>query len=189
MTIEDDNHINNGADVASKLSDQGIIAYLGLGANLGDRSANIHNALSTLHSCPEIEVMQMSSLYETTPVGVTDQPDFLNGVAALRTTLPPRGLLDILLHIENQMGRTRNLRWGPRVIDMDLLLYGDQQIHLPGLTVPHPRLRQRAFVLVPLAEIAPDLLLPGDEKNGTDAVENVLRNLSGEGNIRRVGVV
>ena len=166
-----------------------IIAYVGLGANLGDRPANIQTALSALNSTPEIQVTQPSSLYETAPVGVTDQPDFLNMVAALRTTLPPRGLLQVFLHIENQMGRVRNLRWGPRVIDMDLLLYGDRQIHSPGLTVPHPRLRERAFALIPLAEIAPDLRLPGDEKTVADFVENLPKNLPGEGNIRRVGFV
>lgn len=134
---------------------------------------------------PALEVVRASSLYETAPVGRTDQPDFLNAVALLRTSLPPRDLLDALLHVENRMGRVRTLRWGPRVIDLDLLLYGDAQVETPGLTIPHPRLRERAFVLVPLAEIAPDLRLPGDGKRVLELAEI----LSGDGNIRRVAVV
>ncbi len=192
MTREQNNHINNLNSVTfvtDEIAGEGTIAFVGLGANLGDRHANIQTALSKLADSPEVEIIHSSSLYETTPVGVTDQPDFLNTVAAVRTMLPPRGLLAALLHIENQMGRARNLRWGPRVIDLDLLLYGDQQIQSPGLTVPHPRLRERAFVLVPLAEIAPDLRLPGDDKKVGEWVKNLPKNLSGEGNIRRVGFV
>lgn len=165
--------------------DKVLIAYVGLGANLGDRAANIRTAISNLDAHPDVEVTQTSSLYETAPVGIIDQPNFLNLVAALRTSLSPRGLLDLLLHIENQMGRERTLRWGPRVIDLDLLLYGNQRIALPGLTVPHPRLRERAFVLVPLAEIAPDLTLPGDEKK----VGDLEKNLCGSGNIRQASFV
>lgn len=167
----------------------GIIAYLGLGTNLGDRLGNIQAALRKLDDLPTMKLIHVSSLYETAPVGVTDQPDFLNLVAAVRTSLAPQALLDALLHIENQMGRVRTKRWGPRVIDMDLLLYGGEQVALPGLTVPHPRLRERAFILVPLAEIAPDLALPGDGKKVADLAESFSEDFAREGNIRRMGFV
>jgi 2-amino-4-hydroxy-6-hydroxymethyldihydropteridine diphosphokinase len=160
-------------------------AYIGLGSNLGNRQDNLQMALSKLAEMPTIKVTQVSSLYETAPVGVPDQPDFLNAVAALETALPAVKLLDVFLHLENQLGRVRTFRWGPRVIDMDLLLYGDEQIALPSLTIPHPRLRERAFVLVPLAEIAPELVLPGDTKT----VKELASYFCGNGNIRRRGVV
>ncbi len=132
-----------------------------------------------------MEVRRVSSLYETAAVGVTDQPDFLNAVAEVYTTLSAEALLDALLNLENLLGRERTFRWGPRVIDLDLLLYGSEQIALPTLTVPHPRLRERAFVLIPLAEIAPELTLPGDHQG----VAELANNLDAGGNIRRVGVV
>jgi len=136
-----------------------------------------------------MEISRVSSLYETAPVGVTDQPDFLNAVAAVRTGLGPEETLDALLHIENQMGRVRTQRWGPRVIDLDLLLYGGERVSLPRLTVPHPRLRERAFVLVPLAEIAPELRLPGEEERAAQLAEVFLQDSCGDGNIRRIGPV
>ncbi len=173
----------------SKTVDTGIIAYIGLGANLGDRLANIQAALRKLDDLPTIELVCVSSLYETAPVGVMDQPDFLNLVAALRTSLAPRALLDVLLHIENQAGRVRTERWGPRVIDLDLLLYGGEQVALPGLTVPHPHLRERAFVVIPLAEIAPDLALPGDGTRISDLAELFSEDFSRHGNIRRMEFV
>lgn len=131
---------------------------------MGDREASILSALQTLDDLPTIEVTAVSSLYETAPVGVTDQPPFVNAAARIRTTLTPEGLLRAVLHLENEMGRARTLRWGPRVIDIDILAFGDQRISSPALTVPHPRLRERAFALVPLAEIAPDWVLPGDSE-------------------------
>ena len=136
-----------------------------------------------------MEVTQVSSLYETAPMGVTDQPEFLNAVAEIQTSLGALALLGALLHIENKIGRVRTFRWGPRVIDLDLLLYGTQQIAWPDLTVPHPRLRERAFALVPLAEIAPGLALPGDGKTVADAAKFLSRFLSQSGNIRRRGFV
>lgn len=166
-----------------------ITAYLGLGTNLGNRQENIRVALQKLAELPTMETGRVSSLYETAPVGVTDQPDFLNIVAAVRTGLDPLALLDVLLHIENQMGRVRTERWGPRVIDLDLLLYGGERVSFPGLTVPHPRLRERAFVLVPLAEVAPEMALPGDGKRVADLAELFLRDSGCEGNIRRIGPV
>ncbi len=186
---DENNHINSVTFGTGKLVEEGTIAYLGLGTNLGDRQANIQAALQKLADLPTIQLMRVSSLYETAPVGVTNQPDFLNLVVAARTSLAPQALLDSLLHIENQMGRTRTQRWGPRVIDLDLLLYGDAQVALPGLTVPHPRLRERAFVVVPLAEIAPNLALPGDGKGVADLAQHFLEDFSCKRNIRRVGLV
>jgi 2-amino-4-hydroxy-6-hydroxymethyldihydropteridine diphosphokinase len=189
VILNKNNHINIVTFDTENLVEEGIIAYIGLGTNLGDRLGNIQTALQKLADLPTIKLMRVSSLYETAPVGVTEQPDFLNVVAAARTSLAPQALLDALLHIENQMGRVRTERWGPRVIDMDLLLYGADQVALPGLTVPHPRLRERAFVVIPLAEIAPDLALPGDGKKATDLAELFLEHSSRKGNIRRVGFV
>jgi 2-amino-4-hydroxy-6-hydroxymethyldihydropteridine diphosphokinase len=131
-------------------------AYVGLGANLGDREATIRAAL---HALPG--VVAVSSLRETDPVGVVDQPRFLNGVAAVETDLSARELLEELLAIERELGRERRERWGPRTIDLDLLLYGEETIDEPGLTVPHPRLHERRFALEPLAELAPDAVIPG----------------------------
>ena len=166
-----------------------MTAYVGLGANLGDRAAALRTALSSLHNLPTMEVRRVSSLYETAAVGVTDQPDFLNAVAEVHTILSATSLLDALLNLENLLGRVRTFRWGPRVIDLDLLLYGDKQIALPTLSVPHPRLRERAFVLVPLAEIVPGLRLPGDTQTVQELAAHLVTNFLGDGNIRRVGVV
>jgi 2-amino-4-hydroxy-6-hydroxymethyldihydropteridine diphosphokinase len=130
-------------------------------------------------------VTAVSSLYETTPVGVIDQPDFLNAVVQVRTTRTPEELLQTALDMERKWGRVRTQRWGPRVLDIDLLVYGDRQIDTPALTVPHPRLRERAFVVVPLAEIAPDLVLPGDG----EIVEKIAEKLRRIGNNLGVRVV
>ena len=132
------------------------VAYVALGANLGDREATIRAAVAELPG-----VIGVSPLRETDPVGVTDQPQFLNGVAALETELAPRELLDVLLAVERRLGRERRERWGPRTIDLDLLLYGDEVIDEDGLTIPHPRLHERRFVLEPLADLAPKLVVPG----------------------------
>jgi 2-amino-4-hydroxy-6-hydroxymethyldihydropteridine diphosphokinase len=136
-----------------------MIAYVGLGSNLGDREENIRRALERLE---ELGSVRASGVRETDPVGVTDQPKFLNAVAELETGLPARELLERLLEIERQLGRNRaaETRWGPRTIDLDLLLFGDETIDEPGLTVPHPRLAERRFVLEPLHELDPALALP-----------------------------
>jgi 2-amino-4-hydroxy-6-hydroxymethyldihydropteridine diphosphokinase len=136
-----------------------MVAYIGLGTNLGDREENIRTALALLE---EVGTVRASSIRETDPVGVTDQPRFLNAVAELETELPPRELLDRLLSIERRLGRDRaaEMRWGPRTIDLDLLLYGHEIVDEPGLTVPHPLLAERAFVLEPLYELDPELTLP-----------------------------
>jgi 2-amino-4-hydroxy-6-hydroxymethyldihydropteridine diphosphokinase len=133
-------------------------AYVGLGSNLGDREATIRAALDALAEEDGIEVVAVSSLRDTEPVGVGPQPRFLNGAAELETTLSARELLDRLLETERRLGRTRVPgEHGPRTIDLDLLLYGDETIDEPGLTIPHPRLHERPFVLEPLAELAAEL--------------------------------
>jgi 2-amino-4-hydroxy-6-hydroxymethyldihydropteridine diphosphokinase len=137
-------------------------AYVGLGANLGDRERTLREAVDSLGAEDGIEVVAVSTLRETKPVGVGEQPRFLNGALALDTPLGARELLDLLLAVEQRFGRVRTPgEHGPRTIDLDLLLYGDEQIGEPGLTVPHPRLHERRFVLEPLAELAPDLVVPG----------------------------
>ncbi len=140
-----------------------VVAYLGLGSNLGDREGYLRRAVELLGQEAGIEVERVSSIYETEPVGFTDQPRFLNQVVEVKTTLDPAALLARALAVEAALGRVRGERWGPRVIDVDLLVYGDAVVREPGLEVPHPRLAERAFVLVPLAELAPDLRLPGGE--------------------------
>ena len=140
-------------------------AYVGLGANLGPREATVLRAVDLLAAEPGIEMLELSSLSETEPVGVTDQPAFVNGALALETELPPRELLDALLRVERELGRVRSgERWGPRTIDLDLLLYADEFVDEPGLTVPHPRLHERRFALEPLAELEPELEIPGRGK-------------------------
>jgi 2-amino-4-hydroxy-6-hydroxymethyldihydropteridine diphosphokinase len=136
-------------------------AYVGLGANLGPREETIRRAVELLERAPVVVVVAVSELRETDPVGLVDQPRFLNGVVALETTLAARELLDLLLDVERELGRVRTERWGPRVIDLDLLLYGDETLDAPGLRVPHPRLHERRFALEPLAELDPELEIPG----------------------------
>jgi 2-amino-4-hydroxy-6-hydroxymethyldihydropteridine diphosphokinase len=137
-------------------------AFVGLGANLGDREATLRAAVEALAAEEGIEVVAVSTLRETEPVGVGEQPCFLNGAVELATTLTVRELLDRLLAVEQRFGRVRIPgEHGPRTLDLDLLLYGDEVIDEPGLAVPHPRLHERRFVLEPLAELAPGLAVPG----------------------------
>ncbi len=136
-------------------------AYVALGANLGDPAATVLAAFAALANLPESRVAHGSSLYRTAPVGLTDQPEFVNAVAELETALAPEALLDALFDIEQRFGRRRAEKNGPRTLDLDLLLYNDQFVDLPRLILPHPRLHLRAFVLQPLAEIAPRLAIPG----------------------------
>jgi 2-amino-4-hydroxy-6-hydroxymethyldihydropteridine diphosphokinase len=139
-----------------------VRAFVGLGANLGDREQTIRGAVAALDAEPAVEVVAVSALRETEPWGPVAQPRYLNGVAELETDLGPRALLDALLRVEQGLGRVRSgERWGPRTIDLDLLLVGDQTVDEPGLTLPHPRLHERRFVLEPLAELAPGLVVPG----------------------------
>jgi len=138
------------------------VAYVGLGANLGDREAMLRSALEQLRAEPGLHVTAVSTFRDTEPVGLRDQPRFLNAAAAVETDIGARELLDRLLGVERRLGRTREgPRFGPRTIDLDLLLYGDETIDEPGLQVPHPRLHERLFVLEPLGDLDPDLVVPG----------------------------
>lgn len=145
----------------SKPANRVQTAYLGLGANLGDRHATLSTALARLAAAPEVRIARVSPVYETAAVGLTDQPDFLNLVVELETTLAPRALLDLCLQIEQSLGRVRHERWGPRTLDLDVLLYADVTLADDRLTVPHPRIHERAFVLVPLADLAANLPVNG----------------------------
>jgi len=136
-------------------------AYVGLGANLGLREVTLLRAADLLAAADGVEVVAVAQLRETEPVGLVEQPPFLNGAVAIDTSLPPRALLDLLLEIERSLGRVRGERWGPRTIDLDLLAYGDERVEEEGLHVPHPRLHERRFALEPLAELDPELEIPG----------------------------
>jgi 2-amino-4-hydroxy-6-hydroxymethyldihydropteridine diphosphokinase len=138
-----------------------VHAFVGLGSNLGDAAATLRLALESLDRLPATRLLRASRLYRTPAWGNTEQPDFVNAVALLHTSLDARALLDGLLGIERSFGRVRRERWGPRVLDLDLLLHGDSVIDEPGLHVPHPHLTERAFVLLPLLEIDPDVVVPG----------------------------
>jgi len=140
-------------------------AYIGLGSNLGDRRAMIAGALERL------QPRRVSTIIETAPWGVVDQPHFLNAVAEIDAELAPPALLDRLLEIERELGRVRRQKWGPRSIDLDLLLFGDRRIVSPVLTVPHPRLHLRLFVLEGLAELCPDLIVPGLDRSVRQLLE------------------
>jgi 2-amino-4-hydroxy-6-hydroxymethyldihydropteridine diphosphokinase len=143
------------------------VAYVGVGSNLGDREGTIRRAVERLREEPGIDVLRVSSLVETEPWGYEDQPRFLNGALELRTSLSPRRLLEVLLAVERTLGRTRDgVRYGPRTIDLDLLLFGQMQLREPGLTVPHPRLHEREFALTPLQERDPELVIPGQGSVG-----------------------
>jgi 2-amino-4-hydroxy-6-hydroxymethyldihydropteridine diphosphokinase len=143
-----------------------VTAYVALGANLEDPVAQVKAGIAALATLPRTQLRAESSLYRTAPVGYADQPDFINAVAAIDTELSPRGLLDALLAIEIEHGRVRQFANAPRTLDLDVLLYADWQVHEDGLTIPHPRMHERAFVLAPLNEIAPDCVIPGRGKVG-----------------------
>jgi 2-amino-4-hydroxy-6-hydroxymethyldihydropteridine diphosphokinase len=138
-----------------------VKTYIGLGSNLGEREAQIRLALDDLARLPGCRLLRASSLYDSEPVGDVEQPNFLNAVAELETELSPRQLLWNLLLIERRLGRTRTRRWGPRTIDLDLLLYGDRVVDTRDLVVPHPRMHERAFVLKPLLELDSSVAIPG----------------------------
>jgi 2-amino-4-hydroxy-6-hydroxymethyldihydropteridine diphosphokinase len=152
-----------------------VQACIGLGANLGDAAGTLRQAVIALGQREDVAVRRMSRCYRTPAWGREDQPDFVNAVALLETRLPPRALLDLLLAVEADFGRHRidGERWGPRTLDLDLLLYGDAVIDEPGLRVPHPHLHERAFALVPLLEIMPDARIPGygDARDAVSVLE------------------
>jgi 2-amino-4-hydroxy-6-hydroxymethyldihydropteridine diphosphokinase len=143
--------------------DDPVRAFVGLGGNQGDVETTLVEALWAVDALPQTTIQRQSAFYRTPAWGKTDQPAFLNAVVELRTRMPAKVLLESLLAIEERFGRVRSEaeRWGPRVLDLDLLAYGDEVNDEPGLTLPHPHLHERAFVLVPLAEIAPSLVIPG----------------------------
>jgi 2-amino-4-hydroxy-6-hydroxymethyldihydropteridine diphosphokinase len=128
-----------------------VITFIAFGSNLGERKKNISRALSLLSS--KCTILKTSTIIETEPVGITNQPQFLNGVVKVETSLEPRELLEFLLSIEKKLGRERTLKNGPRIIDLDILLYGDVMVNEPGLTIPHPRMEERDFVMIPLKEV------------------------------------
>jgi 2-amino-4-hydroxy-6-hydroxymethyldihydropteridine diphosphokinase len=156
-----------------------ITAFVGLGSNLGDPAAQIRCALSTLAAMPETRLLRQSSFYRNPPVGYLDQPEFVNAVAEIETRLKPRDLLDQLLALERTHGRTRDFPNAPRTLDLDILLYGRLVVNEPGLTIPHPRMLDRAFVLVPLAEIAPNITVPGSGR-----VADLVRKVDASGLVR-----
>jgi len=150
-----------------------VRAYIGLGSNLGDRLANLQRAVDLLRAKPGVRVVSSSRVYETEPVG-PPQPDYLNAVIEAETLLEPRALLEACLSVEAEMGRVRDERWGPRVIDVDVLTYDRDDIDEPGLRIPHPRMHERLFVLAPLLELDADPHLPGGRRISTlrlDATE------------------
>jgi 2-amino-4-hydroxy-6-hydroxymethyldihydropteridine diphosphokinase len=139
----------------------GQIAFVGLGSNLDGPREQVLRALQALSNLPDTRVLARSSLYRSAPVGYLEQPDFINAVAKLETTLSPPGLLSALLKLENECGRVREFLNAPRTLDLDVLLYDDMRHHEQGLTIPHPQMHLRAFVLLPLLEVAPDCFIPG----------------------------
>lgn len=161
------------------------LVFLGLGSNQGDRLEALSQAETRLDAVPGIRVLRRSSVYETTPVGMTDQPWFLNRVLLIETLLEPHALLDAALQIERDLGRTRSRRWGPRVIDIDILIYGEEAVSSDRLTIPHPGMAGRRFVLVPLLELDPDARLP-DGRTVRDLLD-VLEQ-SAEGRMQEVTI-
>jgi len=150
-----------------------VTAYIGLGSNMGDERSNLERALELLQAVPGVALVKTASYYRSAPLGGPVQDWYLNTVAEVKTSLDPYKLLKTLLDIEARLGRVRTVRWGPRVIDLDLLLWDGVRISSPELILPHPRMTERAFVMVPLAELAPDLILDG--KNAVALAKELAR--------------
>lgn len=158
--------------------------YLSLGSNLGDRIENVKNALQSLSSSDEIKVISSSSFYETEPMGVTDQPRYINAAAKIETSLTPRALLKEVKSLEKAMGRRETFRWGPRVIDIDILLFGDIVVSEKGLNIPHPAMEKRAFVMIPLSEIGSAARHPVTGRT----IGEMASGLSSQGIIRKLDI-
>ena len=150
---------------------QVVIAYIGIGSNIGDRKANCRKAIELLSEAGSVTAV--SSLYRTEPVGFKEQEDFINAVAMVETARTPEELLAVCRSIEDRLGRTRGLRWGPRTADLDILLYGDRVVNLKDLQIPHPQMALRKFVLAPLAEIAPGALHPVLQKTASELLRDL----------------
>ena len=148
-------------------------AYIGLGTNVGDRESNLRDAIFELESRPENEIVSISSIYETDPVGYLDQGKFLNLVVCINTKLDAQSLLAACMEIEQSLGRKREIRWGPRTIDLDILLYNQENIVTKNLIVPHPRMPERAFVVIPLVGIDKDIVLPNMEKPLREVMDDI----------------
>lgn len=156
-------------------------AYIGLGSNVGHREKNITAALNALEATRDVKIVKASSLYETTPVGgPADQGKFLNAVAKVSTTLPAARLLSLCVRIEESLGRKRDVHWGPRTIDLDLLLFDKQIVSSEDLTIPHPMMHERRFVLEPLVEIDPDVVHPALDRSARDLLDDLDEETKGE---------
>jgi 2-amino-4-hydroxy-6-hydroxymethyldihydropteridine diphosphokinase len=164
-----------------------VLAYIGLGSNLSDKVAGqildsksqLEQALSSLSEHPQVNILKLSNFYQTPAIGPGQQPDYINGAAMLETDLSPLALLDLLQAIENQQGRVRTIRWGARTLDLDILLYDQLTEDSERLTIPHPRMHERGFVLAPMADIAADLCLPTGEN-----ISELLANCSMQGIVK-----
>ena len=160
-------------------------AYIGFGSNIGDRLKHIQNAIHAISKTEGISLQKISSVYKTDPVGYETQGEFLNGVAAIQTNLSPLSLLHTLKDIETAIGRQHRIRWGPREIDLDILIYGDLCLQTEQLVVPHPEMHLRRFVLVPLAEIAPNLVHPIFQKT----IQTLLERLEDDKSVTKLGLI
>lgn len=159
--------------------------YIGFGSNIGDRLVHIQDAIRALSETEGITLQKISSVYQTEPVGYETQAQFLNGVAAIQTDLSPLSLLHILKDIETAVGRRHRIRWGPREIDLDILLYGDMCLQTEKLIIPHPEMHRRRFVLAPLAEIAPNLVHPVFQ----ETVQSLLEHLEDDKSVSESGSI
>jgi 2-amino-4-hydroxy-6-hydroxymethyldihydropteridine diphosphokinase len=156
------------------------IAYIALGTNIGDREQNLKEAIQFLNDDSKISTLAVSSIYETKPIGFTEQEDFLNMVIKINTQYNPRGLIERTMKIEERLGRVRDVHWGPRIIDLDILLFNQDNIESEQLIVPHPRMTERAFVMIPLIEIAGDINIP----NVTSSVQQLVDLLNDKEGVR-----
>ena len=167
--------LSESANSIWKTSGQAKKAAIGVGSNLGDSVRICRDAFELLRNHPAIDILRISSLYRTSPVGLTEQGWFINAAVTLRTMLEPQALLELLLEVEKHFGRVRTIRWGPRTLDLDILFFEDIQIDLPGIKVPHPLMSERLFVLKPLAEIEPDWVHPAMGISVNDMLHRIIK--------------